>query len=244
MTFIIVGASAGLGRSLAEKFASESNDLVIISSDIQDLDAIKCDIQNRFDVSVYPIQMNFNQYEMNFEELDKVMQNIKEVEGILLPIGLSDSSDNPHVDGKKINEIFNINLVNVCIFINHMLKILKDTKYTITGFGSISATRGRSRNSTYAAAKRGLDSYFESLRHSESQSQRIIQFYILGYLDTNLTFAEPLIGFKPVNVNKLSTDVYKNISKDFGKKILPSYWMLIMILLKITPWVIFKKIKF
>lgn len=242
MTFIIVGASAGLGRSLAEKFASESNDLVIISSDIQDLDALKCDIQNRFDVRVYPIQINFNQYEINFEELDKVMKNIKKVKGILLPIGLSDPSDNPHVDGKKINEIFNINLVNVCIFINHMLKILKDTKYTITGFGSISATRGRSRNSTYAAAKRGLDSYFESLRHSESQ--RVIQFYILGYLHTNLTFAEPIIGFKPVNVNKLSTYIYKNISKDFGKKIFPTYWKPIIIILKILPWVLFKKIKF
>jgi short-subunit dehydrogenase len=242
MTFIIVGASAGLGRGLAEKFASNNHDLIIISSDIQDLYPMKHDLEIRYNVNISPLEMNFRDSQMNFEGLNQIIKNNPKIQGVLLPIGLSDPRDNPHTNEIDIGDIFNINLVNVCIFINHVLKVLKDTKLTIVGFGSISAIRGRSRNSTYAAAKRGLESYFESLRHSESSM--IIQFYILGYLDTNLTFAEPLIGFKPVNVNKLSTDVYENISKDFGKKILPSYWMLIMILLKITPWVIFKKFKF
>ena len=34
MTYIIVGGSAGLGRAIAKKFASEKNDLIIISSDL------------------------------------------------------------------------------------------------------------------------------------------------------------------------------------------------------------------
>ena len=59
MTFIIVGASAGLGRALTEKFASEGNDLIIISSELKDVDAIKCDLENRFDVKIFTIQMMF-----------------------------------------------------------------------------------------------------------------------------------------------------------------------------------------
>ena len=46
MTFIIVGASAGLGRALAEKFASEGNNLIIISSELKDVNALKCDLEN------------------------------------------------------------------------------------------------------------------------------------------------------------------------------------------------------
>ena len=52
MTFIIVGASAGLGRSIAEKFASEKNDLVIISSDMKDLVPLKSDLEIRFKIKV------------------------------------------------------------------------------------------------------------------------------------------------------------------------------------------------
>ena len=144
----------------------------------------------------------------------------------------------------KIYNIFNVNLVNVCIFINHCLEILKDTKLTITGFGSISAIRGRSRNSTYAAAKRGLESYFESLRHAEAESEITIQFYLLGYLKTNLTFGEETVGPKPVEVDKLATEVFDNISKDFGMKFYPRVWIPLMMAFRFMPWEFFRRIKF
>ena len=64
MTFVIVGASAGLGRALAEKFASEGHDLIIISSELKDLNAIKGDLQNRFNVKIFPIERKII-YEIN-----------------------------------------------------------------------------------------------------------------------------------------------------------------------------------
>ncbi len=242
MTFIIVGASAGLGRALTEKFASEGNDLIIISSELKDVDAIKCDLENRFDVKIFTIQMMFQKNELDFSEFDKIIKNVGDIDGILLPIGHSDPEDNPHVDESRIYNIFNINLVNVCIFINHCLKIIKNKNMTITGFGSISAIRGRKRNSTYAAAKRGLECYFESLRHSESK--KIIQFYLLGYLKTNLTFGEETVGPRPVEVEKLAIEVFKNISNDFGTKFYPKIWIPLMTMVRFMPWGFFKKIKF
>ena len=243
MTYVIVGASAGLGRALAEKFASENHDLIIISSDTRDLNALKHDLQNQFEVKINSVQMSFEK-QLDFHELDMVIEKMKPIDGVLLPVGYSDHSDNPYIDEKKILMLFNINLVNVSIFVNHFLKILKDTSATITGFGSISAIRGRSRNSTYSAAKRGLENYFESLRHSESNSRLIIQFYVLGYLDTNLTFGENTIGFKPVNVVNLANKIYENRLNDFGKKIFPGYWKFVAIFLPLLPWFIFKKTKF
>ena len=242
MTFIIVGASAGLGRALAEKFASEGNDLIIISSELKDVNAIKSDLENRFNVKIITTQMMFQKNQLDFNEFDEIIKNVNNIKGILLPIGHSDPTDNPHVEKSRIYDIFNINLVNVCIFINHCLKIIKNENVTITGFGSISSIRGRKRNSTYAAAKRGLECYFESLRHSESK--KTIQFYLLGYLKTNLTFGEKTIGPKPVEVEKLATEVFENISKDFGVKFYPKVWIPLMSIIRFMPWGFFKKIKF
>jgi len=244
MTYVIVGASAGLGRALAEKFASQNNDLVIISSDLRDLDALKNDLQTRFDVKIHPIQISFREYPMDFHNLDNVIHEVGPILGILLPIGLSDPSDNPSNTESKTIELFNVNLICVCIFINRYLELLKKNKSTIIGFGSIAAIRGRTRNSTYAAAKRGLESYFESLRHFMSNDSVTVQFYMLGYLSTNLTFGEKTIGFKPVDVNILATKIYDNRFQDFGKKIYPIYWKPIKILLQFLPWSLFKKIKF
>lgn len=241
MTYMIVGATSGLGRELAEKFASEKNDLIIISSDMRDLIALQNDLQIRFSVKVTPFEMNF-QNSLEFENLDNLI--IEKLHGILFPIGLSEPPDQPDTDSEKINRLFNINLISVCIFINHYLNILKKNRSIVIGFGSISAIRGRSRNSTYAAAKRGLQSYFESLQHYTQDTSINVQFYILGYLDTNLTFGEIMVGFKPSNPKKLAEIVYKNRFKEFGKKVYPQVWIPIMIILRFVPWFVFKKFKF
>ena len=243
MTYLIIGASSGLGRQLAEKFASEKNNLIIISSDLRDLIALQSDLQIRFDIKVIALEMDF-QNPLEFEELDKIISQSEKLDGILLPIGLSDPPDEPSSDVEKIIKLFNINLVYVCTFINHYLKVLKKNKSVIIGFGSISAARGRGRNSTYAAAKRGLESYFESLRHHMQNTPIIIQFYILGYLDTNLTFGETIIGFKPANTKLLAEKIYNDRFDDFGGKVYPLVWKPVITILRFLPWFVFKKIKF
>jgi len=241
MTYLIVGASSGLGRELAEKFASEKNDLIVISSDIRDLIALQQDLQIRFNVKVTPFEMNF-QNSLEFGNLDKIIP--QKIDGVLLPVGLSEPPDEPNTDSEKIIKLFNINLISICIFINHYLKNLEKNRSVIIGFGSISAIRGRSRNSTYAAAKRGLESYFESLRHYTQNSSVMVQFYVLGYLDTNLTFGETVVGFKPADVKKLAETVYKNRFNEFGKRVYPSVWRPVMVILRLLPWTVFKKFRF
>ena len=48
MSYLILGASSGLGRELAYILAKNSNDLIIISRDERDLRAIKSDLEIKF----------------------------------------------------------------------------------------------------------------------------------------------------------------------------------------------------
>ena len=41
-------------------------------------------------------------------------------------------------------------------------------------------------NVAYSAAKRALASFFESLRHACADTGVAVQFYVLGYMDTEL----------------------------------------------------------
>ncbi len=243
MTFIVVGASAGLGRSLAEKFASEKNDLILISSDIRDLIPLKSDLEIRFKVKIIPIEISFKKIPVDFTEITQSLNHLSPLEGILLPIGYTDTNDAPGADDAMTIEILNTNLISVCLIVNHFLSSLKERRSVIIGFGSVAAIRGRTRNATYAASKRGLESFFESLRHSTQNSNAIVQFYILGYLDTNLSFSDhKTVFFKRADVKKLSSIIYSNRFKDFGIAVYPNTWKLVRLLLPFIPWNIFKKI--
>ena len=79
MTYIIVGGSAGLGRAIAKKFASEKNDLIIISSDLRDTKALASDLEIRYGVipniikgpSKRIVQNCFPEYHKFIDELKK-----------------------------------------------------------------------------------------------------------------------------------------------------------------------------
>ena len=45
MSYLIVGASSGLGRDLAYEFAKNSNNLTLVSRDKKDLEYLKSDIE-------------------------------------------------------------------------------------------------------------------------------------------------------------------------------------------------------
>ena len=244
MTYIIVGGSAGLGRAIAKKIASEKQDLVIISSDLRDTKALASDLEIRYGVKVIPLQMSLSKLPTTFKEVDKSLEKLSPLTGLILPIGFNDPNDVPGIDDESFFKLINTNFTSVCLFINHFLPILKklpDT--TIIGFGSIAAIRGRTLNATYAASKRALESYFQSLRHFAVNSSLTIQFYVIGYIDTNLSFGVDMTLFKPAQVDRLADIVFNNRLQDFGTTFYPKYWKIIKILLPIVPWSIFKKFK-
>ena len=244
MTYIIVGGSAGLGRAIAKKIASEKQDLIIISSDLRDTKALASDLEIRYGVKVIPLQMSLSKLPTTFKEVDKSLEKLSPLTGLILPIGFNDPNDVPGIDDESFFKLINTNFTSVCLFINHFLPILKklpDT--TIIGFGSIAAIRGRTLNATYAASKRALESYFQSLRHFAVNSSLTIQFYVIGYIDTNLSFGVDMTLFKPAQVDRLADIVFNNRLQDFGTTFYPKYWKIIKILLPIVPWSIFKKFK-
>ena len=52
-TFIIVGASSGVGRALATEFASLGNNLILTSRDEEDLKVITSDLRMRYSKSLF-----------------------------------------------------------------------------------------------------------------------------------------------------------------------------------------------
>ena len=60
MSYLIIGASSGLGREIAYTFAKNKNDLIIVSRDEKDLMAIKTDLETRFNVDIKILNLNFS----------------------------------------------------------------------------------------------------------------------------------------------------------------------------------------
>ena len=91
------------------------------------------------------------------------------------------------------------------------------------GFGSITAARGRGRNFIYGAMKRALQSYFESLRLAARGTPVKIQFWVLGFLDSDAMKSEqtPLPKANPAH---LADKVVGRLDRDTGVTYFPCWW--------------------
>ena len=235
MKYLIVGASSGLGRELAYTFAREKHNLVLAARDDRDLQAIKSDLNIKFGVEIKTISIDFS----NIEEINRNILSDNEVlnnlNGVLFPIGFMVEKDNSQLDIVKINKIIFANFMSINYLTSKFLEFFKDKEFSIVGFGSVSGLLGRNLNVNYAASKRALESFFESLAFENKNTNFFIQFYTLGYLDTNLSFGKKL-RLPKGNIKKISKVVYKNKNSKFIKTFYPYYWNIIALIIKLLPF--------
>ena len=236
MSYLIIGASSGLGRELAYILAKNSNDLIVISRDEKDLRAIKSDLETKFKITVKYFAVDASSFDETKKFLHSNLNLLSEIQGVLFPVGMMDSKDGILNDMSISNSLIQANMGVVAYFLSKIFPIfMQKNSGAIVGFGSISSTFGRDVNTVYAASKRGLESLFESLVIKASSSKLKIQFYTIGYLDTNLTYGQKLLLPKG-SAKKLAKIVYKNLNKNYRKIYYPSWWRLIVIIIKILPF--------
>ena len=154
MKYIILGASSGLGREIAYLLAKKKNDLIIISRDERDLKAIKDDLEIQFKINVTYFELDLSSFE-KIQNFFKSNPNIiNEIDGILMPVGMTIENDVITDNLENSNQLIQSNLGSVIYFISKFLPtFIKKNKGLIVGFGSVSALIGREKNAVYASSK-------------------------------------------------------------------------------------------
>ena len=241
MNYLIVGASSGLGRDLAYKFAQNSNNLILVSRDERDLKALKNDIEVKFKSKVDVHSVDCSSYDEVNNFISSNLDVFKNLDGALFPIGMISDDDTVKNKISETNKLIQANYGIVSHLVSELFEIFEQKNNgVIVGFGSISAYLGREVNTTYAASKRALESMFESLSITSNKNEIKIQFYVLGYLESNMTFGRKLILPKG-STEKLANIVFKNLEKKYKKIYFPFWWSFISYILKILPFVLIKQ---
>jgi len=242
MNYLIIGASSGLGRDLVYTFAKNSHNLTLISRDERDTRALKTDIENRFKSKINIDVVDCSSSEKVNTYIKSNLDNLKNIDGVLFPIGMIFEDDTVQNNISRTNSLIQANYGVVAHFVSEMTEIFKiKNNGTIVGFGSVSAYLGMDLNTTYAASKKALDSFFESLAFTNIKTNINVQFYVLGYLESNMTFGRKLFLPKG-STEKLAKIVYKNINKKYKKVYFPYWWAPISYILLILPFFIIRNL--
>jgi len=243
VTYFVLGASAGLGRALARRLAAARHDLILVSSNERDVAAMAADLSVRHGVRAVPIGADVGEGDVYLERVAEAARALGSLDGLLCPLGAVAEGDDGRLGPQQAAWLTRVNFLSVVSAVTRFLPALRGRpRAVIVGFGSVAAARGRGANMVYAATKRALESFFEGLRHLCVGSNVIVQFYVLGYLDTNLAFGRrtPLPKGDP---DALSARVLRDLGRDIGVAYYPAFWRPVCAGLRRVPWFLVKLLK-
>ena len=244
MRALIVGASAGVGRALCETLAARGAALLLVASDARDLNALAAHLRLVYQAEVHTVEADATRVAACVEEVGKAAAIFGVVDSLFFPIGASLSDDRGLLRQEQASAILDTNLsVVIGLTTRFLPQLLELPQARIVGFSSIAAIRGRRANIVYSAAKRGLESYFESLRHLTAAAGVRVQLYRLGYVATQQSFGQRLL-FPVMTPKQVAHEVMRKLDRDMGKVFFPRYWSLIALAVTLLPWRLYKKLDF
>ena len=244
MRALVIGASAGVGRALCEALGARGAALLLVASDARDLDALAAHLRLVYRVEVQTVAADATRVAECVEKVGKAAAAFGAINSLYFPIGASRADDRGLLGMDQASAILNTNLAIVIGVTTYFLPQLMTLRRAhIVGFGSIAAVRGRKANVVYSVAKRGLESYFESLRHMTVTTGVRVQFYRLGYVATQQSFGHSLM-FPPALPENVAEAIIRNLGSDRGLAYFPRYWAIIAHIVSVLPWSVFKRLDF
>ena len=238
----ITGASSGIGRALAIKFANEGW-LVAASARRENL--LQELGQENENIHSFPLDVtNLDQCKTVFKE---IVEKFKNIEICVFGTGIHDPKSEKEFNLEKIRKIMEVNYFGTMNSINSVYNYYKDKKSgQISIVSSVAGYRGLPAAGAYCASKSALTSFTESLYFEMKRINVRISLVSPGFIKTPMTdqndFPMPMIKSAEYAADK----IYLGLLKNNGFEIhFPKTFTLLMKIIQILPnWLYFGAINF
>ena len=178
----ITGASSGIGKSVAEKFANEGWKVAVSARRKELLD----ELAKNPNIVSFPLDVT-NRNQIN-EVFKNILDNFGHLDICLFSSGTYEPKDEQNIDPDKIKNVININFFGVIDCVKAVEKYFKDKKSGhISIVSSIAGYRGLPNSSGYGPSKAALTNFSESIYFDFKKFGVRVSIVSPGFIKTPLT---------------------------------------------------------
>jgi short-subunit dehydrogenase len=233
---IIIGATSGIGKNLAEILVKNNYKVGITGRRKLLLEKLKSQNPESFFIKRFDIT-EINTVTQNLEELTN------ELGGLNLLIISSGTGDlNETLDFKIEKKTIDTNVLGYTCIVDWAFNYFENQRFGhLVGISSISGIRGSRMAPAYNATKSFQTNYLEGLKQKATNLKMPIAITDIkpGFVDTDMAKGEGL--FWVANVGKASEQIFKAIKQKKKVAYVTKRWRLIAIILKLLPQTIYNR---
>ena len=238
---LILGAKSGMAISTAKLYAKNGWDLILVGREVTKiLSLFKNELEKEFNCTVQLCDLDILDFQAHINFFRSLLQK---PDGVICFIGLLGNQKKGEIDFHQTNKVIDSNFTGIVSMLNIFANYFeKKGEGFIACVSSVAGDRGRKSNYTYGSAKAGLTTYLSGLRNRLSSKNVHIMTVKPGYVETKMIKELNIPKFLTVTPNYVSKKIYKMQQRRIDIIYIPGFWSLIMILVKLIPERIFKKL--
>lgn len=240
-TVLLLGASSDIAIALAKKFAAAGYGLQLAARNAERLRPLQSDLSIRFHIPCDLCEFDAarpDQHAAFFNGLSTHPDITISVFGYMSDQLQAES------DWAACEKMLVINYIGAVSILN-----LAAASYaarhqgTIVGISSVAGERGRQSNYFYGSAKAGFTAYLSGLRNRLFREGVQVLTVKPGFVYTRMTEAMTLPALVTATPEQVADAIYKGVVNKKNVIYVKWFWRWIMLLIKMIPEIVFKKMK-
>jgi short-subunit dehydrogenase len=240
---LILGATSAIARSAAGAFAEKGYSLYLAGRDAGELERLASDLQIRYRTEVRFGLFEAGEYDSHAGFVERVEEEMGGLKGVLLAFGYLGEQSRAVSDSRERLEIIASNLTGAINLLEPVAALLeRQGSGFIIGISSVAGDRGRQSNYIYGSAKGGFSIYLQGLRNRLFHSGVRVLTVKPGFVDTAMTFGMEGL-FLVASPEYVGKRIVRALEKGRDVVYLPWFWRSIMLLIKLIPEPLFKRLK-
>lgn len=234
-TIIIIGATSGIGRKMAELYAQKGYKVGITGRRKELLDEIKNTYPGQIEIACFDVTAK-----ENIPNLESLVHKLGSLDILIYSSGIGEPSKDLDWQLDKLMVDTNVNgFIEIANWgFNYLIKQGHGRMAVIS---SIAANRGNSWAPAYSASKSFQSNYFEALAIKAYRMKKNIGVTCIepGFVDTKMAKGNKRFWIVPTD--KASRQIINAIDKKKRKVYISRRWWLIAKLMRWMPYWIYKR---
>jgi decaprenylphospho-beta-D-erythro-pentofuranosid-2-ulose 2-reductase len=242
----ILGATRGMGRSLARRFVERGDFVAVLGRGDDEVKRSVSDLEARGvpGTRVVGITCDLEKPETFKPALEQAEQRLDGLDTIVVTAGAFATQDALERDPALAAKVLTVDFANTVLFCEEARKkLLMRGGGTLCAFSSVAGDRGRSPVIMYGAAKAGLSAYLEGLDHKYRRDGLVTVCVKPGFVRTGMTegLKTPPFAGEPDDVADV---VLEAIEVGTPVVYAPPVWRAVMTAIKAMPRFVMRRVKF
>ena len=240
---LILGAKSAIAQAIARALAADGWDRVLGDRRPDRLGPFAADLHLRTERQVDLLDFDA----LDFNGLGELPRRITETWGdfslAVAVFGYMGQMEQAQGDTSEMERILQTNFTGAAIALGHLANFLEGRQKPggLIGISSVAGDRGRQSNYLYGAAKGGFSLFLQGLRNRLSRTPVHVLTVKPGFVDTPMT--ADLEGlFLVASPDRVAQDILRAYYKKRDVLYTPWFWRYIMLLIRLIPERVFKKL--